>query len=127
MQVLIILNEPPYGSERSYNGLRLAGPQETELVLKIVIETAKLVVAPAAYLVIFEDEILAWLGDDRAKADLERLMTNETLGDYVLDRLAACRTSGENAPGHATNLSLRGCSIPDFFPRLFQNFSRCFS
>jgi uncharacterized protein involved in oxidation of intracellular sulfur len=24
MQVLIILNEPPYGNERSYNGLRLA-------------------------------------------------------------------------------------------------------
>jgi uncharacterized protein involved in oxidation of intracellular sulfur len=25
MQVLIILNDPPYGTERSYNGLRLAG------------------------------------------------------------------------------------------------------
>jgi len=25
MNVLIILNDPPYGSERSYNGLRLAG------------------------------------------------------------------------------------------------------
>jgi uncharacterized protein involved in oxidation of intracellular sulfur len=25
MKVLIILNEPPYGNERSYNGLRLAG------------------------------------------------------------------------------------------------------
>ena len=25
MTVLIILNEPPYGNERSYNGLRLAG------------------------------------------------------------------------------------------------------
>ncbi len=25
MKILIILNEPPYGNERSYNGLRLAG------------------------------------------------------------------------------------------------------
>jgi uncharacterized protein involved in oxidation of intracellular sulfur len=25
MKVLIILNEPPYGNERAYNGLRLAG------------------------------------------------------------------------------------------------------
>ena len=25
MKVLFILNDPPYGSERSYNGLRLAG------------------------------------------------------------------------------------------------------
>jgi uncharacterized protein involved in oxidation of intracellular sulfur len=25
MRILIILNEPPYGNERSYNGLRLAG------------------------------------------------------------------------------------------------------
>jgi uncharacterized protein involved in oxidation of intracellular sulfur len=25
MNVLIVLNDPPYGSERSYNGLRLAG------------------------------------------------------------------------------------------------------
>ena len=24
MQVLLILNDPPYGTERSYNGLRLA-------------------------------------------------------------------------------------------------------
>ncbi|MDR7420816.1 MAG: DsrE family protein [Armatimonadota bacterium] len=24
MKVLIVLNDPPYGSERSYNGLRLA-------------------------------------------------------------------------------------------------------
>lgn len=25
MRVLIVLNDPPYGTERSYNGLRLAG------------------------------------------------------------------------------------------------------
>lgn len=25
MKILIILNDPPYGAERSYNGLRLAG------------------------------------------------------------------------------------------------------
>jgi uncharacterized protein involved in oxidation of intracellular sulfur len=25
MNVLVILNDPPYGTERSYNGLRLAG------------------------------------------------------------------------------------------------------
>lgn len=25
MKVLVVLNDPPYGSERSYNGLRLAG------------------------------------------------------------------------------------------------------
>ena len=25
MKVLVILNDPPYGTERSYNGLRLAG------------------------------------------------------------------------------------------------------
>lgn len=25
MKVLIVLNDPPYGTERSYNGLRLAG------------------------------------------------------------------------------------------------------
>ena len=25
MRILVILNEPPYGNERSYNGLRLAG------------------------------------------------------------------------------------------------------
>lgn len=25
MKVLVILNDPPYGSERSYNGVRLAG------------------------------------------------------------------------------------------------------
>jgi uncharacterized protein involved in oxidation of intracellular sulfur len=35
MKVLMILNDPPYGSERSYNGLRLAGAvarQETHEV-----------------------------------------------------------------------------------------------
>jgi len=26
MNTLVILNDPPYGTERSYNGLRLAGP-----------------------------------------------------------------------------------------------------
>jgi uncharacterized protein involved in oxidation of intracellular sulfur len=25
MKILLVLNDPPYGSERSYNGLRLAG------------------------------------------------------------------------------------------------------
>lgn len=30
MNVLIILNEPPYGTERSYNGLRLAKALTTE-------------------------------------------------------------------------------------------------
>jgi len=25
MKILVILNDPPYGTERSYNGLRLAG------------------------------------------------------------------------------------------------------
>ena len=25
MKILIVLNDPPYGTERSYNGLRLAG------------------------------------------------------------------------------------------------------
>jgi uncharacterized protein involved in oxidation of intracellular sulfur len=25
MKYLVILNDPPYGTERSYNGLRLAG------------------------------------------------------------------------------------------------------
>ncbi len=25
MKVLMVLNDPPYGSERAYNGLRLAG------------------------------------------------------------------------------------------------------
>jgi uncharacterized protein involved in oxidation of intracellular sulfur len=25
MNILLILNDPPYGTERSYNGLRLAG------------------------------------------------------------------------------------------------------
>jgi uncharacterized protein involved in oxidation of intracellular sulfur len=29
MKILIILNDPPYGSERSYNGLRLARALET--------------------------------------------------------------------------------------------------
>jgi uncharacterized protein involved in oxidation of intracellular sulfur len=38
MKILIILNDPPYGSERSYNGLRLAGglltkSEETELTV----------------------------------------------------------------------------------------------
>lgn len=35
MNVLLILNDPPYGTERSYNGLRLAGAlskrEETEV------------------------------------------------------------------------------------------------
>lgn len=26
MSTLLILNDPPYGTERSYNGLRLAAP-----------------------------------------------------------------------------------------------------
>jgi uncharacterized protein involved in oxidation of intracellular sulfur len=25
MKILVLLNDPPYGTERSYNGLRLAG------------------------------------------------------------------------------------------------------
>ena len=25
MKILVVLNDPPYGTERSYNGLRLAG------------------------------------------------------------------------------------------------------
>jgi uncharacterized protein involved in oxidation of intracellular sulfur len=38
MKILIILNDPPYGSERSYNGLRLAGSlvtksEETDLTV----------------------------------------------------------------------------------------------
>lgn len=30
MKILIILNDPPYGSERTYNGLRLAGSIATK-------------------------------------------------------------------------------------------------
>ena len=38
MKIVIILNDPPYGSERSYNGLRLAGSlvtksEETDLTI----------------------------------------------------------------------------------------------
>ena len=36
MKVLVILNDPPYGSERSYNGLRLAqnlGRQDAEVTV----------------------------------------------------------------------------------------------
>ena len=30
MKILLILNDPPYGTERSYNGLRLAGNMVTK-------------------------------------------------------------------------------------------------
>lgn len=33
MQTLLILNDPPYGSERSYNGLRLAKALAADKVL----------------------------------------------------------------------------------------------
>ena len=40
MRILIILNEPPYGNERSYNGLRLAGSlvrqNDTELKVFLI-------------------------------------------------------------------------------------------
>jgi uncharacterized protein involved in oxidation of intracellular sulfur len=40
MKVLVILNEPPYGNERSYNGLRLAGSlvrqKDTELKVFLI-------------------------------------------------------------------------------------------
>ena len=37
MKVLILLNDPPYGTERSYNGLRLAGSlaRQEEADLKV--------------------------------------------------------------------------------------------
>ena len=37
MKVLILLNDPPYGTERSYNGLRLAGSlaRREEVDLKV--------------------------------------------------------------------------------------------
>ena len=37
MKVLILLNDPPYGTERSYNGLRLAGSlaRQDEVDLKV--------------------------------------------------------------------------------------------
>ena len=37
MRILIILNEPPYGNERSYNGVRLAGSlaRQNDTPLKI--------------------------------------------------------------------------------------------
>ena len=37
MKVLILLNDPPYGTERSYNGLRLAGSlaRRDEVDLKV--------------------------------------------------------------------------------------------
>ena len=37
MRILIILNEPPYGNERSYNGLRLAGSlaRQSDTQLKV--------------------------------------------------------------------------------------------
>ncbi len=37
MKVLIVLNDPPYGTERSYNGLRLAGSlaRRDEVDLKV--------------------------------------------------------------------------------------------
>ena len=37
MKILFILNEPPYGNERSYNGLRLAGflARQNDTQLKI--------------------------------------------------------------------------------------------
>jgi uncharacterized protein involved in oxidation of intracellular sulfur len=37
MKVLLILNDPPYGSERTYNGLRLAGTlsRQPDVQLKI--------------------------------------------------------------------------------------------
>ena len=31
MKTLFILNDPPYGSERSYNGLRLAGAKRSSM------------------------------------------------------------------------------------------------
>lgn len=43
MQTLIILNDPPYGTERSYNGLRLAGSlskDETQTVRVFLIGDA---------------------------------------------------------------------------------------
>jgi uncharacterized protein involved in oxidation of intracellular sulfur len=40
MKVLVVLNEPPYGNERSYNGLRLAGSlvrqKDTELKVFLI-------------------------------------------------------------------------------------------
>jgi uncharacterized protein involved in oxidation of intracellular sulfur len=37
MKILMILNEPPYGNERSYNGLRLAGSlaRQNDMQLKV--------------------------------------------------------------------------------------------
>jgi uncharacterized protein involved in oxidation of intracellular sulfur len=37
MRILMILNEPPYGNERSYNGLRLAGSlaRQSDTQLKV--------------------------------------------------------------------------------------------
>lgn len=41
MSVLIILNEPPYGNERSYNGLRLAmalAQKETQVTVFLLVD-----------------------------------------------------------------------------------------
>ena len=44
MKVLMILNDPPYGTERSYNGLRLAGSivkqEETEVKVFMIGDAA---------------------------------------------------------------------------------------
>ena len=44
MRVLVVLNDPPYGTERSYNGLRLAGSlakqEEVEIRLFLIDDAA---------------------------------------------------------------------------------------
>lgn len=47
MQVLIILNDPPYGTERSYNGLRLA----TNLLKQEGVELTVFLMADAVFCV----------------------------------------------------------------------------
>ena len=78
-------------------------PQKTELILEVIVETAELVVAAAADFIVIQHEQLARFGDDRAEADLERLLAHEAFGHDVLDRLAICGCPAEDAVRHTTN------------------------
>ena len=85
--------------------------QKPELILEMVVKSAKFVVAATTDFIVIKHEIFPWFGNDRAEAHLEGLMADETFGDDVLDGFPlSCRTA-EHASRHATNLVTMGCYL----------------
>ncbi len=79
--------------------------EEPELLLQVTIERTESVVASTAHFVMIQNQQTLRVGDNRAKLDLEWLMTDQPLGNNVFARLFMRLRTAEDTV-HVAGLSL---------------------